>query len=141
MRPLRALFVLALMLPLAGGTAHAQQAKLLSQKVEKVQNRVAVTWEMEVEVGVKRYELRRRTSASPAFVLLATISPQGPSRPYQYVDAELYKDASQMADYELTAVLTVANQSEVRQTLFTAQVNYTSTGLRRTWGSLKAMFQ
>ncbi len=129
-------FLLAALLLLCGG-AVAQQARLAGHKVENVQNRVLVTWQAELEVDVAAYELRRRTPTSTGFVLLTTVAAQGAGKSYAFTDADLYKEISAMADYELTAVY----RNGTRQLLFTAQVNYTTTGLRRTWGSLKAMFQ
>ena len=136
MRSALSLGFLALSLLLCGA-ASAQQARLASHKVENVQNRVLVTWQTEVEVDVAAYEIRRRTPTSTGFVLLTTVQAQGAGKPYAYTDGDLYKEISAMADYELTAVY----HNGTRQLLFTAQVNYTTTGLRRTWGSLKAMFQ
>lgn len=119
------------------GAASAQQARLASHKVEKVQNRVTVTWQTELEQDVEGYELMRKTPTSTNYVALSKLPAHGPNKAYSYTDNELYKEASAMADYQLVVVY----RNGVRQTLFTAQVNYTSTGLRRTWGSLKAMFQ
>lgn len=118
-------------------TAEAQQARLSMHRVDNTQSRVTLTWQAEVEQDVAGYEISRRTPTSTGVVLLSTLTAHGAGKPYLYTDAELYKDVSAIAEYQLAVVF----RNGTRQLLFTEQVNYTSTGLRRTWGSLKAMFQ
>ena len=120
------------------GAAQAQQVRLASPpKVEKVQNRVTLTWQAETEQEVAAYEIQRKTPTSMGHVLLHTLPAHGPGKAYTYTDADLYKEVSALADYQLVAVY----RNGSRQAIFNVQVNYTTTGLRRTWGSLKAMFQ
>ena len=135
MRSLLVLFVLVL----AGAApAWAQSVRIGEQRVEQREARVVVTWRTEVEVGVQGYEVLRRSAATGGeYRRLGSVAAHGAGRGYEFVDDDLYKNTSSMADYQVIAVLA----SGVRQTLFAAQVNYTTTGLRRTWGSLKAMFQ
>ena len=120
------------------GAAQAQQVRLAGPpKVEKVQNRVTLTWQAETEQDVAAYEIQRKTPTSTGHILLHTLPAHGPGKTYTYTDADLYKEVSALADYQLVAVY----RDGSRQSIFNVQVNYTTTGLRRTWGSLKAMFQ
>ncbi len=134
--PARAFILLACLL-FCGTVAAQQTVQLEYKRVEQVQNRVMLIWQTVAEPGVAAYEIRRRTPTSMGLVLLQTVAAHGVGKPYTYTDTELYKETSDMADYDVTAVY----QNGTRSALFTAQVNYTTTGLRRTWGSLKAMFQ
>lgn len=132
-------FLALLVLVLAGAApVLAQSVRLGEQRVEQREARVFVTWRTDTEVGVQAYEVLRRSAATGSeFRRLGSVAAHGTGRTYEFVDDDLFKNASSMADYQVVAVLA----SGVRQTLFGAQVNYTTTGLRRTWGSLKAMFQ
>ncbi|MCX7834753.1 MAG: hypothetical protein N2450_01630 [bacterium] len=101
-------------------------------------NRIHVRWESSSEVGLQRYKLERSVDGSP-FVEIASIQPRGDHQIYQYIDTDIYTlDASprtfayrikfQMRDGTFT-------YSIVRETT----LNLSS--IRRTWGSIKAMFR
>lgn len=135
---MRSLLVV-LVLVLAGvSSAQAQAVRLGEQRVEQREARVVVTWRTDTEVGVQGYEVMRRSAATgDQYRSLGSVAAHGAGRAYEFVDDDLYKNTSSMADYQVVAVLAGGG----RQLLFGAQINYTTTGLRRTWGSLKAMFQ
>jgi hypothetical protein len=134
MRPLLLLLLLAIVVP----AALAQSVRLGAWRVEKERAQVKLVWQTEAEAGVQSYEVRRRAPTSGSeFLSLGDVRSHGAGRTYDFTDDDLYKNAQAMAQYQVWVVFT----NGVRQPLFTAEVNYTSTGLRRTWGSLKAMFQ
>ena len=127
--------LLLLLVGLAASAADAQ--KLASRAVRNEGGSVRVTWTMSDEAGVNTYRILRSTPTSNGeFVKLLDMPPHGADRPYEYVDRDLYKEASSLAEYRVLAV-----RADGLWDLFTAQVNYTATGIRRTWGSIKAMFQ
>ena len=132
-------FLAVLVLCLASASvALGQTVRLAEQRIEQRDARVIVTWRTAAEVGVQGYEvLRRSASTGGEYMRLGDVAVHGTNRPYEFADDGLYKNAVVQADYQVVAVLA----GGVRQVLFAAQVNYTTTGLRRTWGSLKAMFQ
>ena len=87
------------------------------------------------------YEVQRRSTFSNGqFVTVQETTAQGVNRRYEYKDDQVFKSAAaatrDVVDYRLVAVY----QSGARQILASQSVNYTSTALRRTWGSIKAMF-
>ena len=97
-----------------------------------------IKWEMETEEEVREYELTRRTPYSnQQFVKVQAISAHGPGVPYEFRDDQVYKSASDQLDYRLEVIY----ENGLREVVVTKSVNYTSTALRRTWGSIKAMFQ
>ncbi|SHK61387.1 hypothetical protein [Rhodothermus profundi] len=107
-------------------------------KVTAEGNDLVVTWQANREEGVQRYELRRRTPASKGrYVLIAQIAPQGVGKPYRYVDRQVYKQAADEVAYQLWVIY----GNGTAQLLAEQAVNYTPTAVRRTWGSIKAMFQ
>lgn len=117
----------------------ANLAVLNSFKVEKTNSDLKITWQAEQETGVRQYELFRRSSNSNnQYVKIQKSFPaQGIGRTYTYVDDQVYKNNSQQIGYRLEVVY----DNGVRQILRTESVDYTSTAVRRTWGSIKAMFQ
>ncbi|MDX1546474.1 MAG: hypothetical protein R3247_05780, partial [Rhodothermales bacterium] len=56
---------------------------------------------------------------------------------YRFVDDQVYKSAAEELDYRLDAVFS----NGLRQQVASKKLNYTPTAIRRTWGSIKAMFQ
>lgn len=113
--------------------------KLSFFKVETEAGRnFILSWQAEQEDDVHRYEVYRRTIHSNGeFVKLHELRAHGPNKPYQFRDDQVYKASSEQVDYRLEVVFT----SGVRQILAQQSVNYTPTAIRRTWGSIKAMFQ
>ncbi|MFT4604611.1 MAG: hypothetical protein ACI9W4_001344 [Rhodothermales bacterium] len=97
-----------------------------------------VKWQMETEDEVREYELTRRTPYSnQQFVKVQGLVAHGTGVPYEFRDDQVYKSASDQLDYRLEVIY----QNGLREVVLTQSVNYTSTAKRRTWGSIKAMFQ
>ncbi len=130
--------------PYGGGADAAwladDEVRLRYFKVDELGAAFVLTWESEVEESVRTYEVQRRSTFSNGqFVTVQETPAQGINRQYQYKDDQVFKSASDsrdVVDYQLVAVY----QSGARQILASQSVNYTSTALRRTWGSIKAMF-
>ncbi len=106
--------------------------------VEEEGNTIVISWEVREEVDVREYELQRMTRLSNnRFVPVESIAPHGPNKPYVFRDDQVFKSSSDLVDYRLEVIY----KDGVRELLARDQVNYTSTAIRRTWGSIKAMFQ
>lgn len=113
-------------------------ARLNFFKVEADGRDFMVTWQMDLEEEVREYELMRRTPYSnDQFVKVFAIAAHGTGKAYTFRDRQVYKMGSDLLDYRLEVVYT----SGVREIITAKSINYTSTAVRRTWGSLKAMFQ
>ena len=97
-----------------------------------------VKWQMEAEEDVREYELTRRTPyTNQQFVKVQAMAAHGVGVPYEFLDDQVYKTGSDQLDYRLEVIY----NNGLREVVATKSVNYTSTAMRRTWGSLKAMFQ
>ncbi len=102
---------------------------------------VRVTWVAQQEDGVRGYELMRKMAwvedqYRPATTQL--IPARGNGSEYQFLDEAVYKQgASDNIYYQLIAVY----KDGARETLQERSATYVSTAVRRTWGSIKAMFQ
>ncbi|MEM1128162.1 MAG: hypothetical protein AAGI71_16060 [Bacteroidota bacterium] len=121
--------------------AASQAARLTYFRVEKEQNDLVITWQAADEANVQGYVLERRSPfTNGTFKKIDTsFLPHGIGKPYRYRDDEVYKASSDEVEYRLYA-LSVSPAGE-RTLLAQQKVNYTATTIRRTWGSIKAMFQ
>lgn len=134
----RAIPIIALLL-VAGWGASTGSVQLKYQRVAEDQGDIVLEWEALVESEVHHYVLARRTpySRTNSFDDIAEIQPQGANKPYQYRDSDIYKVAVDKIEYRLAVVYA----NGVREEFPLLSVNYTPTAVRRTWGSIKAMFQ
>ena len=128
-----------LILLLLAGAALPNAVQLSFFKAEKVGSDLVISWQARVEDSVREYVLERRTPHSNGeFVeIKQRFAAHGTGKPYRFQDDQLYKSPENQVDYRLYAVY--VNNDRVR--LAEQKVNYTATAIRRTWGSIKAMFQ
>lgn len=129
----RAVPIITILL-LAGWTLSSNRASLEFFHVDRENNDIAVTWESTVEEGVDHY-LVRRTSRHTNDEF--KVAPHGTGKLYHFMDDRIYKRTSEEVVYRLEAVY----DNAVREELASQSIDYTPTTVRRTWGSIKAMFQ
>lgn len=98
---------------------------------------IIINWITDDETNVVRFKLERRAGIEGAFVHIASLAPKGPST-YQYIDNTAYKESSTLYQYQLKIELT-GNQAPVE--VGPISVMHTVSGVRKTWGSIKAMFR
>jgi uncharacterized protein YbaA (DUF1428 family) len=104
------------------------------------QNTIVLTWVVENEMNVKHYLIKRKMLADNDFTSIHTETARAQdSQTYSWRDTGVFKATSggEPVAYELYAVYTDNSEQFIDQ----ASVNFTSTAIRRTWGSIKAMFQ
>lgn len=128
------LFILLLLL--VAGVSVAGTVYLDYFRVERDANDFVLTWQANSEEGLRSYEVRRKTSYMTSFDRVS-IQRHGVKKEYRYRDDQVYKSADDNVEYCLDAVLTTGERME----LSCKSVTYTATFTRRTWGSIKAMFQ
>ncbi|MDA0684629.1 MAG: hypothetical protein O3A57_09425 [Bacteroidetes bacterium] len=135
---MRIVFTIALLILLTGASMLSGRVRLASFEIREEGRDFVVTWQAEVEEDVRQYELMRRTpNSNEQFVRIFEAPAQGANRQYGFRDSQVFKSGSDKLDYQLEAVYS----NGVREVIRTESLNYTSTAVRRTWGSLKAMFQ
>lgn len=135
MRPILSIFLVLL---LTGAGLWSGQVRLTAFQIQEQGNDFRVSWTTEVEDEVRHFEVMRRSpNSNEQFVRVYSVPAHGIGREYGFLDAQVFKSGSDKLDYRLEAVY----QNGVREAVRTESVNYTSTAVRRTWGSLKAMFQ
>lgn len=131
-------FLTTLVFLLAGAAFPPAGVELDYFDVQQQGPEFVVKWKTSVEDGVHSFELTHKTTLSnEQFVQVFSAEAHGTNKEYTFRDDQVYKSGAEKLDYRLQVVYT----SGVREVIATKSVNYTSTAIRRTWGSLKAMFQ
>ncbi len=133
------LFVASLVM-MAANTAIVTQ--FLADIPNADKNEIELEWTVQEESNLLHYEIKRKMLRDSDFMVIANIEatpPQAGPKTYSYKDRNVFRnsDNSEPVVYELNAVFTNGDRMFIGQ----AEVNYTSTAVRRTWGSIKAMFQ
>lgn len=100
---------------------------------------IVVRWTSETELDVSGYRVERRAGpeGSP-FVLLTSpdIAPRGDNAFYEFTDNAAYRTNDNIYVYRVTAV-SRSGQSNA----YYVTVSHHVSSVRRTWGSIKAMFR
>jgi hypothetical protein len=97
---------------------------------------VRLEWKTGEEVNLENFLIERKTPQS-SFTEIVTIEPQGSNSYYSYLDKSAYKTNDIVFIYRLKIV------DQNGQTSYSAEVtvSHNVSGVKRTWGSIKAMFR
>lgn len=107
---------------------------------------VIVTWVVDEDTDGQIYVLKRKLSHEDDFTPLTQIDHEQGNltmngRSYSFTDTNVFK-GSQSSDAVIYALYTKDNSGSNSLTFLSqANVNVTTTAVRKTWGSIKAMFQ
>ncbi len=97
---------------------------------------VRLEWKTSEEVDLQNFIIERKTPQNP-YTEIGTVEPQGNNSFYTFLDESAYKTEALVFIYRLKILDndgTVSYSSEVT-------VSHTVSGVKRTWGSIKAMFR
>lgn len=97
---------------------------------------VLLEWKSSAEVNLKHFVIERKTPQNP-YLELATVEPKGNNSFYSYLDEAAYKTAELVFIYQLKIVDNDGDTSFSRE----VTVSHNVSGVKRTWGSIKAMFR
>jgi hypothetical protein len=105
-------------------------------EVKSQGDNVQVEWQTGTESNVNHYSIQRRTPQT-SFVEIATLQPKGSNSFYTYIDQSIYKTNDVIFIYQLKIVdndmqTTYSNERSASPNI---------SGIKRTWGSIKAMFR
>lgn len=110
---------------------------------DQSRNEILVQWVVSNVDKVDHFELERKLVRDASFIKLADIQPNQQTAgsgnlTYSYIDKNIYKTSTgtEPVVYQLNIIFK-DNSVQSAQ----AEVDYTTTAIRRTWGSIKAMFQ
>lgn len=97
---------------------------------------IRLEWKTREEVNLQHFKVERKTPQS-SFVDITTIQPKGNNSYYTYLDQSAYKPNNLLFIYRLKIVDTNGQASYSNE----VSVSHSVSGVRRTWGSIKAMFR
>ncbi|MCC6397816.1 MAG: hypothetical protein IT282_12425 [Bacteroidetes bacterium] len=128
-------FVIALLLLATASAAIAGGIKDGTLSAYSNGTNIVVRWMSESELDVRGFQVERRAGVDGPFILLTTpfIPAKGDGTTYEFVDNAAYRINDNLYQYRVTAV---GNGSTYYVT-----VNHRVSSVRRTWGSIKAMFR
>ena len=105
-------------------------------------NEIVATWKLSDVSSVAQFELNRKMNSSnwleiKRIEMTDAIIASG-KKEFQYIDTDVYKngETQAIAEYKL-----IVKHKDNTSREITAQVQYTTSAVRRTWGSIKSMFQ
>ena len=102
-------------------------------------SKITVRWISSDETGVVAYEIARSAGYSGAFVPLVSLPARGNGTAYEYVDNTVFKTNDSFYRYSITPKNKAGEKIGDAYYVSTPLPNVS--GVRRTWGSIKAMFR
>jgi hypothetical protein len=100
-------------------------------------NNVTVQWGSADESNLKEFGVERRAVSGGDFMLITTVKPKGSNSYYEFVDQSAFKTTGTMYQYRIKMVDLNSGVSYSDP----ISVSHNVSGVKRTWGSLKAMFR
>lgn len=97
---------------------------------------IRLEWKTREEVNLQHFKVERKTPQSE-FVEISTIQPKGSNSYYTYLDQSAYKIQTILFTYRLKIVDNNAQVSYSNE----VSISHSVSGVKRTWGSIKAMFR
>ncbi|MCB0748173.1 MAG: hypothetical protein H6613_19945 [Ignavibacteriales bacterium] len=99
---------------------------------------INLSWETSIEENIKEFEILRgrdKDNLAP----IARVTAKGNNSNYTYVDENAYKTSSTFYSYGLILVDNSGSRSQV--VMHTQVVHDNVSSVKRTWGSIKALFR
>ncbi|MCE1190259.1 MAG: hypothetical protein LWX56_14115 [Ignavibacteria bacterium] len=97
---------------------------------------VKLEWRTTDEVNVKEFVIERK-GVYGSFTPIASLTPHGNNSSYSFTDQNMYKTAASVYVYRLR----VNDNSGTYIYSKEISVSHSLSGIKRTWGSIKAMFR
>lgn len=100
---------------------------------------ITLEWKTRSESNVSMFKVERRALGQTDFVSVSDIPAKGDNSFYSYVDRAAYKASETVYVYRLRIVDT--NPGAPPSYSYEVRVSHTVSSVKRTWGSIKAMFR
>ena len=97
---------------------------------------IEITWSTGQETNLKDFIIQRKTYQSN-YTDIATIQPKGSNSSYSYIDRAAYKTNDVLYIYRLKIEDNDGSVSYLEQ----QSISHSISAVKRTWGSIKAMFR
>ncbi len=107
-----------------------------SFSVSNLGDNIQIEWSTGQESNLKDFIIQRKTIQSPNYTDIATIQPKGNYSEYSYIDRAAYKTNDVFYLYRLKIEDNDGSTSYLEQS-----ISHSISAVKRTWGSIKAMFR
>lgn len=97
---------------------------------------VRLEWKTGEENNLQKFVVERKTPQS-IFTEIAIVNPKGSNSVYSFIDKNAYKSTDLLFNYRLK-IVDNSNQASYSHEV---TVSHSVSGVKRTWGSIKAMFR
>ena len=104
--------------------------------VRSEDNNIVLNWQTTQEINLKDFKIERRSSDGP-FMEIGSVSATGENSIYSYTDENAFKTNDALYVYRLKLV---DNDATSTYSIEVA-VSHNPTTVKRTWGSIKALFR
>ena len=131
-------FILVVSIALLCVSVFAGVIKDGSLRANSDNNYITVSWLSEDETSVANYVLERKAGINGAFVPVTEFPAKGNNSAYEFVDDNAFRVSESIYKYQVKVVFS-NGQAPVFYGPIT--VSHRTSDVRRTWGSIKAMFQ
>ena len=112
-----------------------------SLSAESQSNGVSIRWTSDNESGVVAYRLERSLADGTTFMTLVDRLPiKGSGQSYLYTDETAFRTTDSFYRYRVTPIDATGSQVGGQQ-YYTGLISSKVSSVRRTWGSIKAMFR
>jgi len=133
----RTFISLAVLLLFAAGLLYA--GLVVDFSAQSAGDNVKLYWRTEDESGLDHFDINRASGASGSFQMInpQPITAHGVPSEYTYIDKSVFKPADGFFRYQLIDV----KRDGSREWLDPISLSHSVSGVKRTWGSIKAMFR
>jgi hypothetical protein len=123
-------------------TAVSQAELIKSGSLQAFSDGVNITlrWATENESNVLSFEILRSVNYNNGYVSIATINPKGPSI-YEYIDYSAFRRTTTVYYYRIKVKFKDGESYFPALNEAPLTVDHNVSGVRRTWGSIKALFR
>jgi hypothetical protein len=104
--------------------------------VRSEEDNIILNWQTSQEINLKEYKIERRSSTGP-FVEIGSVKATGDNSIYTFTDENAFKTSDALYVYRLKLV----DQDATSTYSIEVAVSHNPTTVKRTWGSIKALFR
>ncbi len=100
-------------------------------------NNVTIQWGTTEEMSLSEFVVERQAGSDGGFILIGSVAPKGNNSSYEFVDQTAFKSVASVYQYRIKIVSQDGSYTYSK----TVTVSHNVSSVKRTWGSLKAMFR
>ena len=101
-------------------------------------NNITLEWKTQSETGVLAFEVQRKAGTNGEYISIGTLEPKGSNSYYSFIDRSAFKSTLSIYLYRLKIADVNGTSSGYSNEV---TVSHNVSGVKRTWGSIKAMFR